>query len=189
VKPLADNGAAGARQGGGMSSAMTLLFAFAGGAAVANLYWAQPLLATIAKEFAVSISSAGVLVTVTQVGYAVGILLVVPLGDVLDRRRLIPLVYVVCAVALLGVALAPSFPVLLIGSALVGLTTVAAQVLGPLASDLAAPAQRGRVVGAGVPPLSWTPDDRAGWPVGKDVCRCRRRRRIRWSSAERRSGC
>jgi predicted MFS family arabinose efflux permease len=75
-------------------------------------------------------------------------MLVVPLGDVLDRRRLIPQVYLVCAVALLGVALAPSFAVLLVASALVGLTTVAAQLLGPLASELADPAQRGRVVGA-----------------------------------------
>jgi len=130
-----------------MTPARTLLFAVAGGAAVGNLYWAQPLLDDIASSFRTSPALAGLLVTLTQVGYAVGILLVVPLGDVLDRRRLVPGVLVASAVALLFAAVAPSFPVLLVALALVGLTTVAGQLLIPLAGDLADPAQRGRVVG------------------------------------------
>lgn len=131
----------------GMTPARTLLFAVAGGAAVGNLYWAQPLLDDIASSLGTSAAVAGLLVTLTQVGYALGILLVVPLGDVLDRRRLIPGVLVASAVALLFAAVAPSFAVLLVALALVGLTTVAGQLLIPLAGDLADPSARGRVVG------------------------------------------
>lgn len=133
--------------GAGMTPARTLLFAVAGGAAVGNLYWAQPLLDEIASSLGTSAAVAGLLVTLTQVGYALGILLVVPLGDVLDRRRLIPGVLVASAVALLFAAVAPSFAVLLVALALVGLTTVAGQLLIPLAGDLADPSSRGRVVG------------------------------------------
>jgi predicted MFS family arabinose efflux permease len=127
-----------------MSTGRTLLFAVAGGAAVGNLYWSQPLLDDIAASLGTSASLAGLLVTLTQVGYALGILLVVPLGDVLDRRRLIPWVLVASAVALLLAAIAPTFATLLVALALVGLTTVAGQLLIPLAGDLADPAQRGR---------------------------------------------
>ncbi|XNN88045.1 MFS transporter [Curtobacterium flaccumfaciens] len=130
-----------------MSTGRTLLFAVAGGAAVGNLYWTQPLLDDIASSLGTSASLAGLLVTLTQVGYAVGILLVVPLGDVLDRRRLIPWVLVASAVALLLAAIAPTFATLLVALALVGITTVAGQLLIPLAGDLADPAQRGRVIG------------------------------------------
>ncbi len=130
-----------------MTRALTLLFAVAGGAAVANLYWAQPLLEDIAGDLGVPSGAAGLLVTVTQVGYAVGILLVVPLGDVLDRRRLIPVVVLASAVALVLAAIAPAFVLLLAALVLVGLTTVAGQLLTPLAGDLADPAERGRVVG------------------------------------------
>lgn len=130
-----------------MTRALTLLFAVAGGAAVGNLYWAQPLLEEIARSFGVSVGAAGLLVTVTQIGYAVGIFLVVPLGDVLNRRRLIPLVLVASSVALFAAAAAPGFGLLLGSLVLVGLTTVAGQLLIPLAGDLAEPAERGRVVG------------------------------------------
>ncbi len=85
--------------------------------------------------------------TVTQLGYAAGIFLLVPLGDVLNRRRLLPVILLGSAVALALSAIAPSFAVLLAALVLVGLTTVAGQLLTPLAGDLADPAQRGRVVG------------------------------------------
>src|SRR3712207_2820330 len=130
-----------------MTRALTLLFAVAGGAAVANLYWAQPLLEFIGRDLHVSPGTAGWLVTVTQIGYAAGILLVVPLGDMVDRRRLIPSTLLCAAVALVGCALAPSIGVLLVAIALVGATTVAGQLLTPLAGDLADDAHRGRVVG------------------------------------------
>lgn len=131
----------------GMSRLLTLLFAVSGGAAVGNLYWAQPLLTDIAASFSVSVGSAGVLIMTTQIGYALGILLIVPLGDTLNRRRLIPAVMLCSAVALLACAFAPSFFTLLAALAAVGLSTVAGQILTPLAGDLAQPEQRGRVVG------------------------------------------
>lgn len=130
-----------------MTRGLTLLFAVAGGAAVANLYWAQPLLDLIAHDLGASPAAAGWLVTATQIGYAAGILLIVPLGDILDRHRLIPMMMVAVAVALVGAALAPSFPVLLVALAIVGVTTVSGQILTPLAGDLADDENRGRVVG------------------------------------------
>ena len=87
-----------------MTGPMTLLFAVAGGAAVGNLYWAQPLLEEIAASLGVPAAVAGLLVTVTQIGYAVGIFLLVPLGDLLNRRRLIPVVLGASGLALAGAA-------------------------------------------------------------------------------------
>src|SRR4051794_34477166 len=130
-----------------MTRGLTLLFAVAGGAAVANLYWSQPLLDLIARDLHASAAAAGWLVTATQIGYAAGILLIVPLGDVLDRHRLIPMMMLAAAAALVLCAVAPSFPVLLVALAAVGVTTVSGQILTPLAGDLADDQTRGRVVG------------------------------------------
>ncbi|WP_211247871.1 MFS transporter [Cryptosporangium arvum] len=130
-----------------MSNRLTWLFAVAGGTAVGNLYWAQPLLEFIARDLHSSPGTAGWLVTATQIGYAVGILLVVPLGDVLDRRKLVPIMMVCAAAALTACALAPSLGALLVAIAAVGVTTVSGQILTPLAGDLADDTNRGRVVG------------------------------------------
>lgn len=130
-----------------MTTGLTLLFAVASGAAVGNLYWAQPLLDAIAGDFHVASASAGWLVTATQIGYAVGILLIVPLGDVLDRRRLIAVMMLASVVVLLACALAPSFVFLLVALCLLGVTTIAGQILTPLAGDLADDARRGRILG------------------------------------------
>ncbi len=130
-----------------MTTGLTLLFAVAGGAAVGNLYWAQPLLDLIAADLHSSAATAGWLVTATQLGYAAGILLIVPLGDVLDRRRLITLTMLASSVALVLCSIAPSMTFLLIAVSLLGITTVAGQILTPLAGDLADDAHRGRVVG------------------------------------------
>ena len=130
-----------------MTTRLTMLFAVAGGAAVGNLYWAQPLLGFIAGDLRASTAAAGWLITATQVGYAAGILLLVPLGDVLDRRKLVPVMMLCAAAALAACALAPSIGVLLVASAVLGLTTVSGQILTPLAGDLADEAERGHVVG------------------------------------------
>src|SRR4051794_765956 len=130
-----------------MTRALTLVFAVAAGAAVGNLYWAQPLPALIGRDLHVSSAHAGLLVTFTQIGYAVGILLIVPLGDVRNRRRLILTVMLCATVALVLCALAPTFGVLLAAITALGLTTVGGQVLLPLAGDLASDHDRGRVVG------------------------------------------
>lgn len=130
-----------------MNRRLTFLFAVAGGAAVGNLYWSQPLLDFIARDLKTGTSSAGWLVTATQIGYAIGVLLFVPLGDVLNRRILVPIALLCATGALLASALAPSFGVLLITLSLVGLTTVSGQILVPLAGDLADDSNRGRIVG------------------------------------------
>ncbi|MFF9808177.1 MFS transporter [Streptomyces coeruleorubidus] len=130
-----------------MSRGLALLFAIAGGTAVANLYWAQPLLDFIADDLHASHAMAGWLVTATQIGYAAGALLLVPLGDVLDRRRFIPGLMLCAAVALIACALAPSIGAFLVAITLLGLTTVSGQLLTPLAGDLADDANRGQVVG------------------------------------------
>jgi predicted MFS family arabinose efflux permease len=130
-----------------LTAGLTFSFAVAAGAAVGNLYWAQPLLDLIAQDLDTSTATAGWLVTATQIGYAAGIVLIVPLGDVLDRRRLIPLTLLCSAVALVACAVAPSFGILLAAITLLGLTTVSGQLITPLAGDLADDADRGRVVG------------------------------------------
>jgi predicted MFS family arabinose efflux permease len=124
------------------------LFAVAAGLAVANIYSAQPLLETIARSFAISPASAGIVLTVTQIGYGLGLLALVPLGDVLDRRRLIVALLSLSVVALALVGIAWSPVVLLGGMAAVGLLAVVAQVLVAYAAALARPQERGRIVGA-----------------------------------------
>lgn len=130
-----------------MTPALTLLFAVACGVVVAGLYYAQPLLVAIAGSFQVRPATAGLLVTVTQVGYALGLALIVPLGDVLDRRRLILGLLALTVLALGVAALAPSFALFALGCALIGVTSCAAQVLVPFAASLAEATQRGRIVG------------------------------------------
>jgi predicted MFS family arabinose efflux permease len=131
----------------GISRGLTLLFAIAGGLAVGNLYYAQPLLEVIAADLHSDRAVAGFLVTATQLGYAVGIFLIVPLGDITDRRRLVPIMMLVSALALAGAAVSPTMGVLALALVAVGLTTVAGQILAPLAGDLADDASRGKTVG------------------------------------------
>ncbi len=130
-----------------MTPALTLLFAVACGAVVANLYYTQPLLDAIGAALRVPSATAGLLVTVTQVGYALGLALIVPLGDALNRRRLVVSLLALTVVALVVAASAPGFAAFAVGCALIGLTSCAAQVLVPFAASLAPDATRGRVVG------------------------------------------
>lgn len=126
---------------------MVLLLAVACGASVANLYYAQPLLHTLGHAFHVSNGTAGLLVTVTQVGYVIGLALLVPVGDLRERRTLISGILLVTALALAVAAAAPSIEVFGAALAAVGLTSVVAQVIVPMSSSLAAEHERGRVVG------------------------------------------
>jgi predicted MFS family arabinose efflux permease len=130
-----------------LSPLLVLVFAVASGAAVGNLYYAQPLLDMIAGDLRIGQGPAGLLVTATQVGYALGIMFIVPLGDVRDRRRMVPLMMALSALSLAACAAAPGFVVLLCSLVAVGLTTVAGQILIPFAGDLADDASRGKVVG------------------------------------------
>lgn len=130
-----------------MGPGLVTLFAVACGVAVADLYYAQPLLPRISRDLSVGSGTAALTVTAAQVGYGLGLALVVPLGDVLVRRRLVPGILVVSGVALFVAAAAPGLPVLLAALAVAGLCSVAAQILVPFAASLAADDQRGRVVG------------------------------------------
>ena len=123
------------------------LLAITCGAAVANLYYAQPLLNTLARDFGVSNATAGLLVTLSQFGYVVGLALVVPLGDLRERRSLISVTLVISAIGLGVAAAAPGFAVFGAALAAVGVTSSVAQVIVPMSSSLAAPHERGRVVG------------------------------------------
>jgi predicted MFS family arabinose efflux permease len=126
---------------------LTFVLAVACGLTVANLYYSQPLLDLIASAFGVSQGAATVVVTLTQIGYALGLLLVLPLGDLVENRRLVTRVLAGTAAALLLAAVAPYYPLFLLLSVLVGVTSVVAQILVPLAAHLAPPEQRGALVG------------------------------------------
>jgi len=117
------------------------------GLAVASNYYAQPLLDTIARAFNLSASSAGFIVTAAQLGYAAGLLFLVPLGDMFERRMLIVSMTLLAAGGMLITASSQSLTMMIIGTALTGLFSVVAQILVPLAATLASPEKRGKVVG------------------------------------------
>lgn len=131
----------------GLSSALILLMSVATGLAVASNYYAQPLLDTIARAFDLSASSAGFIVTAAQLGYAAGLLFLVPLGDMFERRMLIVSMTLLAAGGMLITASSQSLTMMIIGTALTGLFSVVAQILVPLAATLASPEKRGKVVG------------------------------------------
>jgi len=131
----------------GIGRGLVLLFAISCGIAVANLYYPQPILHTIARTFGSSSGTAGLIVTLNQIGYATGLALLVPAGDLLSRRRLVPIVLTFAAGGLLISAVAPSIGIVIAFAWLVGLGSVVAQVLVPLAASLAVEDRRGQVVG------------------------------------------
>ncbi|EPF0315518.1 MFS transporter [Enterobacter chuandaensis] len=131
----------------GLSPALILLMSVATGLAVASNYYAQPLLDTIARAFNLSASSAGFIVTAAQLGYAAGLLFLVPLGDMFERRMLIVSMTLMAAGGMLITASSQSLTMMIVGTALTGLFSVVAQILVPLAATLASPEKRGKVVG------------------------------------------
>ncbi|MGG4103496.1 MFS transporter [Paenibacillus lautus] len=126
---------------------VTLLFAIACGMSVANIYFAQPLLDELSNEFNMDYSIIGILITVTQIFYALGLLLLVPLGDLLNQRRLIIGQMAISMAALVIVGTASSGTMLFAGLALVGLLAVVTQTIVAFVATIAAPAERGRAVG------------------------------------------
>ena len=130
-----------------MTTFLAALFAVCSGLAIGNLYWAQPLLVEITNAFGLSPASGGLLVTATQIGYALGILFIVPLGDFVRRKRLIAIVMVLSIVTLVACALSPSFVILALSLFSMGIVTISGQVILPLAGDLSSPEERGHIVG------------------------------------------
>ncbi len=137
-------GAAGAPR---ITARLTTIMALACGAIVANLYYAQPLVGPISGALHLPVRLSGLVVTLAQLGYGAGLLLVVPLGDMLENRRLVAITLTVAGLGLAGVALSDSTDTFLVASFVVGFGSVATQVLVPLAAHLAPDAQRGRVIG------------------------------------------
>lgn len=130
-----------------MSRTVTLLFATACGMSVANIYFAQPLLDQLSNEFNIDHSTIGVVITITQIFYGLGLLLLVPLGDLLNQRRLIIGQMLLSTAALVIVGTASFSVMLFTGMALVGLLAVVTQTLVAFAATMASPTERGRVVG------------------------------------------
>jgi predicted MFS family arabinose efflux permease len=131
----------------GMPAWLMLLIATACGLIVANIYYAQPLVGLISSSIGMSPAAAGLIMTLTQVGYGAGLLLIVPLGDLLENRRLILVLMMLQTVALAVSAIVSVPQAFLASSLIIGFTAVVVQVLVPYASHMAPMAERGRVVG------------------------------------------
>ncbi len=129
-----------------LTRALTFLMAVAVGVMVANLYYLQPVLHQIRDEFHIGAATASLLVVLTQAGYALGLALVVPLGDLLRRRQLVATMFVLAALTMAVAAVTTSFVAFAAISFLAGLTSVGTQMIIPFAADLADPPTRGRTI-------------------------------------------
>lgn len=131
-----------------LSSRMIFLFSLTSALAVANVYSAQPLLESIAASLQVSTGTIGTVVTATQSGYALGLVFLVPLGDCVNRKKLVITQLLLSVLALITAAVAPDLMTLLCAMLLVGLMAVVTQLMVAWAAMLASPEQRGQVVGS-----------------------------------------
>ena len=131
----------------GISAGLTFLLALATGTLVAGIYYAQPLIALIGPDVGLSESAASLVVTLAQLGYGLGLLLLVPLGDRLENRALVTATAATAVVALLCAATATNGAVFLVAALAVGVTSSCVQMILPIAVHLAPDAARGRVVG------------------------------------------
>jgi predicted MFS family arabinose efflux permease len=130
-----------------MPRGLVFVFALACGILIANLYYAQPLISLIAPEIGLSESAASLIVTLTQIGYCIGLILLVPLGDLVENRKLVLLTISGAILALLMAMLAPNALWFLFASLLVGIGSVAVQMLIPIAAHISSEERRGRTVG------------------------------------------
>ena len=130
-----------------ISGPLTILMAAACGAIVANLYYAQPLIALIGPDVGLPPALASLVVTLTQIGYGLGLMLMVPLGDIIENKKLILIAVGVTAFALLLAAVAPSALPFLGAVLFIGICSSIAQVLVPMAAHMASDETRGRTVG------------------------------------------
>jgi len=126
---------------------MIFLFACACGLVVANLYYAQPLISLIAPEIGLQESAASLIVTLTQLGYCIGLILLVPLGDLLENRKLV--IFTICGaiLALFIAMLAPTAGWFLFSSLIIGIGSVGVQMLIPIAAHITPEDRRGRTIG------------------------------------------
>jgi len=131
----------------GPSNALTIAFAIACGAMVANLYYAQPMIGLIAPDIGMSTAAAGLIVTLTQLGYGAGLLLIVPMADLFENRKLVLVTLAGTIAGLIAIALSTGEESFLIASFITGFFAVGAQVLVPFAAHLAPEQTRGRMIG------------------------------------------
>jgi len=130
-----------------LTKSLVFLMAIVCGISVANLYYIQPLEAKIAATFSLSQNAIGIAAMLTQIGYALGLLFFVPLGDRTERRSLILRMLLLVSVSLCVAGGAPSYTVLLIAMFAIGLTTIVPQLIVPYAAHLARPEEQGKIIG------------------------------------------
>lgn len=130
-----------------LTKSLVATFAVGCGLAVGNIYYAQPLTRVIGGEFHLSDAQSGAIVTLTQLGYATGLILLAPLGDLIENRRIITSVFSGAVLAALALIFVTSYPAFLATCFVLGLTSVVAQMLVPFAAHLAPPEKRGQMVG------------------------------------------
>ena len=130
-----------------LTSSLILLLSITCGVVVANMYYIQPIGTKVAASLSVSTSAIGILTMLTQLGYALGLLFLVPLGDVVDRPKLIIRMAALSAISLLAAFFAPSFTLFACASFLIGLLSIVPQIIIPYGAVLAGPKARGKVMG------------------------------------------
>lgn len=130
-----------------LTNLLILIMAIACGLTVANLYYIQPLLADIAKTFHVTELSIGFAAMLTQIGYAAGMIFILPLGDIKEKRSLIVIVLLCSIVSLISMSFSSNIYILVISSFTVGFTSIIPQLIIPLAAQLSNPQQRGQTIG------------------------------------------
>lgn len=130
-----------------LNPALVVVMALAIGVIVANLYYLQPLLHQVRSGFGVSTASTSLLITLIQFGYVIGLFFLLPLGDLVVRRHLVAAIFVVAALVVASASYVHSFAAFALLTVVIGLSSVAGQIIIPLGADLASDAQRGRVLG------------------------------------------
>ncbi|WP_321335116.1 MFS transporter [uncultured Bacteroides sp.] len=135
------------REGEGLPSSILWLMTIGAGLVVANLYYNQPLLGMMGREFNISESKANLISMFTQVGYAVGLLFIVPLGDKFKRRPVLAFDFLLLVLALLGIAVSPTIGIALFASLFIGICSVVPQMFVPIAAQLSTPETKGKNIG------------------------------------------
>lgn len=130
-----------------LTKLLILVMSIACGLTVANLYYIQPLLGDIAKTFHVDQLSIGFAAMLTQIGYAIGMIFILPLGDIKEKRNLIVIMLLFSVISLMSMFFSSNIYILTISSFAVGFTSIIPQLIIPLAAQLSNPQQRGQTIG------------------------------------------
>lgn len=135
------------KENGGIPTSLLWILAISAGVSVANLYYNQPLLGMIQTELDVSESQANLIAMTSQIGYALGLLFIIPMGDLFQRRRIVTTSFSLLVVSLLVIAMAPTLPLILIASFITGACAVMPQIFIPIAATYSQPSRKGQNVG------------------------------------------